>query len=242
MTKKISYKKPIITEILAEVHLTRGSLPPEKFFSLVPLIQKNGQSLVEFNNSNHITIAENGQAQQQIAPRVKCWSPDKKKLIQLGPDLIIVNLVGEYPGWTTFKSLFDEVLVALNSITTATYSHLSLITIDRFEVPKTGFTIDKYVNCNGSRVPQWYKGSNCAADIILGHGSLQTDKVNMQFNLRISHKQTTMEILTQSTFQKLLSAGEQVGDLLNSLHEESNESFESWITDKTRNEIMGGSK
>lgn len=240
-----TYNNPIILELLAEIHFPAGSLSPDKFFSIVPSLKEQGLSRVELANLSQLSISP-GQpvsAQSMSVPRVKCWDSANQKLVQLGPDLMVVNLIGKYPGWKAFQDLFGTAIDAVEKAQIGRApDSISLTTIDRFEVNKKDFTLDQYVNCGGPTVPAMYKDSRHAVDVILGHGNLKMDHFNRQFKLKVSHKIDKMEIIVESVFHDLLKNTDDIDVVLERLHEESNSSFESWITIKTREEVMGGLK
>src|SRR5689334_20640952 len=121
------YKKPVLIEIFAECFLTPGTLPGPRFFDIVPSLKARGFTNIEVVGNMQVT-PEEGPTMQ---PRIRCWSADKRQLIQIGEDLVITNLVGEYPGWRPFIELFELALRDVIRAETA-IKVLNLNTIDRF--------------------------------------------------------------------------------------------------------------
>jgi len=238
-----SYKKPLLLETFAEIHLGPGSLPSEAFFNLVPELQNLGLKKIKLEQIGSIKInpAMQGQIQQSTTPRVRCWSEDDKKLVQLSQDQLAVNQVGEYLGWDQFRDLFAKTLTVLERIN-RNFVSLSLNTIDRLIAPEADFTLGKYLNCGGSKIPSWYKDCKEAADITLGRGTLPLDGMNRQIHVRVRKEIGSFSVQVQSVFHNRLNVGEDVRQTLEKLHTESTESFESWITIVTRNEVMKGLK
>src|SRR5437867_11131756 len=97
------YKKPVLIEIFAECVLTPGTLPVPRFFDTVPTLKARGFTDIEMIGNVQMTANEGPSMQ----PRIRCWSADRRRLIQIAEDLVIVNLIGDYPGWRPFIELFE---------------------------------------------------------------------------------------------------------------------------------------
>ena len=115
-----------------------------------------------------------------------------------------------------------------------------LQTIDNFSVNREGFSLGQYLNCGGDKVPAWYQNSNESADITLGKGFLEEDMKNRQIKIGIRKQKDSFSVRIDSIFHNKLNTNRDLNEVLEELHAESNESFESMITDKVRNEIMKG--
>jgi hypothetical protein len=98
---------------------------------------------------------------------------------------------------------------------------------------------DLYVNCGGKIVPEWYKGSRETLDITLGRALVKEDTWNRQIIVRVRRREP-VSIEFRVGLHNVVGSSERWKDVLETLHDESNQVFESLITDTTRNEIMGG--
>lgn len=240
----MGYRKPTLVEMYAEVHLAPESLKEAQFFAVVPKLQELGFSDVEFASVGlSFDVDPSAQAMQfpRETKRVRCWKPGKQELAQVGEDLLVVNLTGRYTGWDGFLRLFDEGLRGLRAgLNEVPIRSLNLLTIDRFRVPKDGFTVDSYLNVGGDVVPAWYEASSESLDITLGKGFLEHDHRNRRIQIGVRTNVDPVAILLHSSFHDVVDDGANLHPILERLHGESNKTFESMITDKTRNEVMGG--
>lgn len=234
----MNYKNPTLNEILSKIYLEKNNLTTDKFFELVPNIKKSGLTRIEFLPSME-------PLEQVILPQIRCWNDDKTLLVQLLPDTLIVNQIGGYLGWDKFKEFFNKYHNLLKEVLSGQvrYRSLSLTTIDKFAAPKQNFYLGKYLNCGGNKIPEWYRDAKEALDITLGRGFLEEDNVNRQIEVKVRKQQDSFLINISSVFHnKIIGNDKQIDQILDKLHVESNESFESIVTDITRNEIMGGLK
>jgi uncharacterized protein (TIGR04255 family) len=177
-------------------------------------------------------------------PRIKCWNTNKTSLVQLSPDLLIINNVEQYIGWTKYKVFLMKIYSIINTtLNSPKMASISLVTIDKFEVSTDSYVLDKYLNCNGDIIPKWYKGSKEAIDLILGHYFLNADDKNRQVRVVVRPQVKKVSVEFQSTFHNKIDDNDSnIDKVLEQLHDESNKSFELIITDTTRQEIMGGMK
>lgn len=242
----MNYKTPILTEVLIKVLFEKGCLSVADIFDIVPKAKENGLSLIEIGQAVEIglggkRVEEEIPTPSPLISRIKCWNPEKTLLLQLSPDIIITNQVGEYIGWSEFKKFFFLNLDIVNKIIeNAKYKSVLLQTNDSFSVEKEGFFLGQYLDCGGNKVPEWYKNSNEAADITLGRGFLEEDSRNRQIKIVIRKQKDSFSIKIDSKFHDKLTMASKLNEVVEKLHLESSASFESLITDKTRNEVMGG--
>lgn len=236
---RVSYRKPILVEMFAELHLEQGYLSQASFFDVVPMLKTQGLVDAEICQVVGVMITPE-QVQQNTAPRVRCWSAKKDRLVQLSENVVIANLVGPYPGWKAFRALVDSVVAALTSSVGAPKpSSVSLTTIDKMKVPQAGFTLGRYLHCGGPIVPAWYADTSVASDVTLGKGLVVKDGFNRQVRIAVRPSgDAEVEIVATTLFHNRHDKGS-VGDELEAIHEESNKTFESLITETTR-QHMGG--
>ena len=240
----MAYNKPTLIEIFTETHLQPNTLTQAGFFDVVPRLREAGFSEVEFGGAG-VTIEVDPTDPEVVRPRekprIRCWHPDRKTLAQVGEDLFVVNVTGEYPGWTHFRSVFDSAHAALiKGLGRAPAQSLNLSTIDRFRVAKADFTFGGYLNCGGRFIPQWYEDATESLDISLGRGFLQIDGRNRQLQIRVRTAEDSVQIELRATFHDAVDPSRSLEDALEALHKESTGAFEAIITDRTRHEVMEG--
>ena len=246
---EVDFKKPTLIEIFTEIFLVKESFLPERFFDVVPKLKEMGLTKVEMDQPFlfQLTQAPSEAKEQEFvagpSPRVKCWNEEKKRLVQMAKDMFVINLVGEYPGWEEYVALLRKTVDAVKSVgVDIRCKSITLNTIDQFKVPRTGFTVGKYLNAGGSKVPAWYSDVKDSCDISLGMGFLEKDGYNNRLAIRVRAAADDVEIHMTSGFQALLRDGDELFSLLDKLHRQSTDSFKSIVTEATVNEVMGGPK
>lgn len=239
-----SYERPLITEIYSEVHFEPTAFAPPLFFDLVPHLKQIGFEDVQFGAIDVIQIdGEQRSVEKSSAPRVRCWSADKQRLIQLAEDMIAVNLVAPYPGWATYRDLFAGVRSAVvTALGLLPVESLSLNTIDRLVAPRPNFRLGMYLNCGGPKIPESCSDVAHAFDLTMGVGLLHEDGFNRQVRISGRPSESTFVVFINAVFHDRFQRGSDLVAVLDNLHEESVQTFEAMITDLTRNEVMGGSK
>lgn len=238
----MGYRNPTLTEIFAEVYLEADSLTEAKFFEVVPQLQELGFTEVEFSPGG---LSLDFRPGRMGSPRekqlVRCWKPGRQELAQVGEDLFVVNLMGSYPGWARFLTLFEKGIGALNrGLGVARIRSLSLRTIDRFEIPRDGFVVSDYLNTSGQVIPKWYENCRESLDLTMGRGFLDSDGRNRLVNVAVRANVDPVVLAIQASFHDVVSSASQLSNVLERLHGESNQTFESLITNRTRSEVMGG--
>jgi len=237
----VAYKKPTLTETWAEVHLSTGSLTEARFFEVVPRLKELGFVDIEFATVGLSLEIGQGAPIPREKQRVRCWKPGRKELVQVGEDLLISNLTGDYPGWDAFVALFTRSLGALqDGLGTPDIRSLNLLTKDDFKVKKAGFLVSDYLNVGGPVVPRWYEGCNESLDLDMGYGLLETDGRNRQIHVTVHAAKDPIAVTIRANFHDRVEEGVDLLGMLERLHSESNATFESLITPRLRDEVMEG--
>lgn len=238
----MSYQRPIIIEIYAELFFEPGTFAFAQMLELVPPLQRSGFSTVE--SPDVAEIAEDPERRSAWTPRIRCWSDDKTRLVQLAPESIAMNLVspdGTYPGWDRFVS---EVVrptceIVGQIVPRARPVSLALNTLDRFAV-SNGLRLGEFLNCGGPRIPAILADTTEAFDYDIGRGLLQNDGRNRQLHINGRPGAAGYVVNIHAVFHERMRDDEDTLRNLERLHDEANTVFESLITDRTRNEVMKG--
>ena len=235
----MGYVKPILSEIYSEIRFTIGSLTDLDFFDIVPALKNIGYSVTELQQHAGALI-EIAQNQPNIITsfKVRCWTEDKKELVQIAADRVIFNQIGDYLGWGIFTAQLHQVLDAIQQVKALEPTSVSLSTIDKIDADLEGYRFGEYLDCKGLKLPAWYEDSSEAADIVYGRGRLEEDGFNRQLNFAVRVKEDKILIQITSTFTNDLNDAGELFSVLEDLHVESTQSFESIITDRVR-EMMG---
>jgi hypothetical protein len=233
------YKNPTLTEIYAEFHFEAGLLPDKALITLGHELATRGLDEQEFTQS--LVKSEEPGKDATILPRIRCWDRDRTKLIQLSQNLVIVNLIGEYPGWSKFK---EHAAIARDAIKKAlkqspSIKRIDFVAIDKWKVESATFSMARYFQCGGSFIPGWYSDVTVSSDISLGQGFHNRDGYNQNIKVavRVSQNSADIQIVTTLGVTRSIEDPESV---LDQLHSEAVHIFEGLITDTVRNEVMGG--
>jgi uncharacterized protein (TIGR04255 family) len=242
----VSYHRPIIIEIYAELFFEPGSFSFAQMLEVIPLLRRRGFSIVESADVVESNMADLDDPQLRPAhiPRIRCWTEDKTRLVQLAPDNVAMNMVspeGTYPGWEPFVT---EVVrptceVLLQHASRARPVSLALNTLDRFTIPE-GVPLGEFLYCGGPRIPAVLADTTQAFDYDIGRGLLHTDRKNRQLHISGRQSQNAYMVNIHAVFHETISEDEGILQKLEQLHDDANEVFESLITDRTRNEVMEG--
>jgi uncharacterized protein (TIGR04255 family) len=239
----VAYKKPTLTETYAEIHLPQGVLTEARYFDVVPRLKALGFTEIEFATTGISLQVRQGRPFPREQQRVRCWKPDRTQLVQVGEDLLIVNLTGDYPGWDAFMALFDQSIRAVKSgLGDFQVESLNLATLDTLKVSKEGFSARKYLNVEGMIVPKWYGETSESFDIDLGRGLLDINGHNRQVHVNVRAAEDPVTVSIRCEFHDKVRGTSDLTVLLIKLHDESNAIFEALITDHVRNVVMGGRK
>ena len=236
----MGYKNPTLTEILAELHLEAGTFSEKSFMAFARELAGGGLDDQELGHTAIVLGEVEGQ-DPRLVPRIRCWDRERIRLVQFSPDAIYVNLIGEFPGWDKFTEHIRATRVALANALKGDIEpvRIDLTTIDKWKVGREGFTIGKYLNCNGLFIPRWYCDVSVSSDIILGQGFHAKDGFNKKVTVKIRTSDTDAQFQISATFG-VTDHDRGFDVLLNELHHETVVCFEDLITDVVRNEIMGG--
>lgn len=238
----MGYKKPTIAETYAEIHLAPETLTEARFFDVVPKLKDAGFTEVEFASAGlSLEVRQGFPPLPRETRRVRCWKPGRNELAQVAEDLFIINLTGQYPGWHAFVHLFDEGRRALAAgLGSVPARSLNLVTIDRFEVAREGFTVAKYLAVGGSVIPSWYADCSESLDLSLGRGLLEPNGRNRQVLVHVQAASDPVKVLFQAQFHDQVDEGADLQEALQRLHSEAHDTFEAMITDRLRDQVMGG--
>ncbi len=238
----MAYRKPTLVETYAELHLVTGTLTEARFFDVVPKLKELGFTEVELATAGlSFDIKPGRLGMPRETQRVRCWKPGRQELAQVGEDLFVVNLTGEYPGWDSFVRLFNEGLGALEAgLGGSSLRSLNLLTRDQFQVPREGFSVAEYLDVGGRVIPKWYEDCHESLDLSIGRGLLEPDGHNRQIQVGVRAAADPVTIAFQAAFHDLVQEGANPRAMLEALHNESNDTFESLITNRTRDQVMGG--
>ena len=231
------YKTPTLVEIIAQVDFEE-SCNVACLLDVVQHLREHGFPEVEMHRQDRLALGQ----QELLAigtEMFRCWAPDRKSLIQLTPTYVGYNQVGDYLGWRSFSSAFQELL----KLTCSGWPHpatLTHITRDSLKASSEGFRLGQYLHCGGPLIPALFANVCQAWDLNWGWGIPGKDEENTQFLASVRPRKQKMVLNTAITKVKKVDDWNRLGDVLESLHLDVVRLFEDSITDFVRAEIMGG--
>ena len=247
----MAYRNPVLKEVICTFLFEDGKVSDGNLLDLASTVKNSGFPEVESGQEMAITqvTQDNGipkgvavQASFQPMMLLKCWSEDKKSVVQMTRYRVTVNFAGEYPGWDNFSNLFKKIYELFKPVQMDQHvREVNLETIDEFK-GSSQYVIGEYLNCNGKFVPSFYKDVKTASDINIGSGYVHTDGKNIGLNFKIRYTENELIAAVHSTFKLKLTKPEDAIKTLESLHEQSTEVFNDWTTVRVKNEVMGGVK
>ena len=225
------YANPSLTEIFVELRTEPGGLGLQESSQIATKLQTRLGAPMEWTQAVGPGLIE---------PRIRCWSTERRELVQLGPDLFVVNRLGPYLGWDSFMELFGWALGVVTEVSPAfTPATVALSTVDGIDAPRDGFTMGRYLACGGRFVPGWYADVRDASDINLGRGTIDENAYNRQASIAVRMAPERALVQLNVMLQERIGGTSDLLGVLARLHDESNQMFEDIISDGTR-ALMGG--
>lgn len=230
------YKKPILKEILVELHLASGALPAARFFAIMNAVAEAGFCEVEFLQVGTLSLGCDGTSTSTSAPRIRCWRPQRTACVQLSQDFVAVNYADVYPGKAAFLDLVDSVLTLLTTaLPGMTLREVAVVVIDELKRP-AGFRLDDYFHCDGALLPTILGDATTSADTAINWGPPDGRRgivLAMQ-----PQADGGVGVMLQSFLRA--RAPIRPLDVVRELVEESSQLFRRLVTDRMKTEVMGG--
>lgn len=239
----MSYKEPVLAEIYTRVGLAEQTLPQEKLIEIVPLLKGCGLTAVEIGQALDQAPPYAQESAQLLStlPRLRVWDEPRLKLVQLSPDLVVINQKREYLGWDVYSKFVADTLKVIEKVAPPlTYTSVSLRTQDKFTVPSKNFKVGEWLKTDGSIVPRLYENISSPLDIVLGYGYLDLDGKNFSINIVVRRTSSGMEFVFDCGFSRKADQNFDFHKILSELHDEAKATFEGIITDRVRTEVMKG--
>lgn len=142
------YKNPPIIEALCEFQLSEDTpwdltVPGLFYEKLNASYPHREQSMIQ-----EVELIQETQGLQQrirLSERILCFEPDRASLIQLGPRLLVVNVLKPYPTWEGFKPRIVKAWNSLQEVVEVKgLERIGLRYINRFEFPTEKVAIEDY--------------------------------------------------------------------------------------------------
>jgi len=157
----MNYKNPPIIEAICEFRISQDTLwdltIPGLFYEQV----KDDFPHKEQKMVPQIELTRELNTFQQkiiIADRVLLFSDDKKRIVQIGSRLLVINVLKPYPTWNEFKSIIEKCWNSLLKIVDIKgLERVSLRYINQIQLPFESIDMEEYFEFYpyiGNRLPQ----------------------------------------------------------------------------------------
>ncbi|QSR88497.1 TIGR04255 family protein [Methylacidiphilum caldifontis] len=240
-----NYKNTPIIEALCEFRLTKDThwdlIVPGLFYEKVKdtYPEREQRMIQEFE------LAKGPQSLQQrigTSERSFLFAPDRKTLIQVGPHLLVVNILKPYPNWQQFKQRIQKAWSSLQEVVEIRgLERIGLRYINQIEFPTQDSMLEEYLEFYpfiGKKLPKQKTSFIVGSEFSY---EADRDRCRVQLMPSIGNEKMTAVFLDIDYFLAR-SRGLEVSAALSWVEEAHNrveEVFEGCITDKLRI-VLGG--
>ncbi len=251
--KKYRYDRSPIQEAVIEVRFAVGSsfdsTIPGRFFDNVrsrfPI--KNDVEFKSFALGATGLQAKTGPERPAQVPKIQTWSPDRDRLLQVGPGLLTANCV-KYTNWAAFLPDFVFSLDAYSMLQEAAMpQRIGVRYINRIVLDASEVILSDYFRF-GLSVPEPLEGAPMF-ESVFEKDTFQVPKI-ADFKLRVRFGtdakragEAGLPFVLDIDCFALQFSGEAPADNIVAIAESAHEivefAFESFLTDKTR-KVLGG--
>ncbi len=144
------YKNPPVIEAICEFRLNQNTpwdlTVPGMFYERIkeefPHRESRVVPKVEFVSEPYVF-----EQRIVISEHILLLSEDRKRFIQLGPRLLVLNVLKPYPTWQKFKPIIEKVWRNLLEIVKVNgFERISLRYINEIKISEQSFRLDEYFN------------------------------------------------------------------------------------------------
>jgi len=188
-----------------------------------------------------------GEFEQKIemAPKIQFCRPDESALIQVGPNLLVVNHLKPYPKWGVFKPLILSNLSIYNEIANPiNFKKILLRYINKFEFPGKSIELSDFFNFYPlipQKLPQAHGPFNVRVEFNYKDGR---DRLLLELTAVPSDQPDTICIIFDLFYILFMPDNfkiNQASDWIETAHEEINAAFNASITEKCKTIFKDGS-
>lgn len=235
------YKKPPISQVVCEFQFVGASAWDWTIPGLI--YQEMGDAFPEKRQEKgvEIRITPNEQKVEQVLPstltKMQFLNASQSAMVQIGPDLLAINILSGYPGWEGFRDLVQEQFniysriahpigfkrIGLRYINRFEFTEARIETTDYFNYyPKLPESIDQMHGPFSMQVLHFYDGERDGLSLRMGSAVPPTPKVVIMLDLDYYLlKQKSVELIDGRSW-------------IEQAHGRIETMFEACITDKAR--------
>lgn len=248
--KKRKYKNPPLVEALCEFQfipnqpwdVTIPGLLYEKIKDTFP----DRQQKIGLGVQLKVTEKELEHRVEPIPPLIQFHKKDKTALIQVAPDLLVVNHLQPYPEWEIFKSMILENLQKYIEVANPKgFKRIGLRYINVFEFAKPEIELEDYFKYRPyihEKLPKTLSTFITKTEFPLEDGN---EILIMTLALQVPSKPNVLAILLDIDYAMIKTEYvmlDNVQNWLEKAHNKAEEAFEESITEKARILFRGKAK
>jgi uncharacterized protein (TIGR04255 family) len=236
MAKRRCYENPPLVEALCQFQFAPGS----EWDMAIPglLYRRVREQFPERRQQKAIQWVVSPAAGEvettSTSDRMQFRSQDGKSLIQVGPDLLVVNALKPYPGWDAFRSMVLSTLTYYREeARPAGIKSLTLRYINRLIFPPTPVQIEDFMHFYPNvptALPQTFVGWAQSVNVPLS----QEEILRLTAGSSDEHPEENVFVLDLEFVAFRGCSLEDVGLRIDKGHEIIEDAFEECITDKAR--------
>lgn len=236
------YKNPPLVEALCEFQfvpsqswdLTVLGLIYEKVKGKFPHRQQQTGIGVQFK------ATEKGleHVMEPAPPRMQFLKEDRKALIQVAPDLLVINQLSPYQAWVKFKPMISEALQIYKEVANPKgFRRIGLRYINRIDIKAKLIKIEEYLNFyprTPEDMPQYHTNFISRVEITYTNNR---DRMLVTASSIPSQNDNTTSVILDIDYIMGTSeavASEDLEEWIEQAHTAIEKAFESCITDKSR--------
>lgn len=231
------YKNPPVVEAVCEFRLSQNTpwdlTVPGIFYEKIREDFPHREQRV----ASQVELAHEPQSFQQ---RIKTFehilllSEDRKRIVQLGPRLLVINVLRPYPTWQGFKPIIEKVWkILLEIVEVKGLERIGLRYINEIKIPEQTFEPEEYFEFYpyiGKGLPQKLASFIVGAEFLYEG---EDDRCRLQLTPAIGGNALILDIDYFLTNLQNVNS-EWVMDWIEKAHSRVEEIFEGCITDKLR--------
>lgn len=241
-----TYKSDRIIEALCEVHFVPGGVwDPTIFGAFYDRVKGEFPEKRAEERRQFEIRAEEAALKQSFGPpelRMRFIAADQSAMVQLAPNLLVVNIVGAYPHWKKFKPLIVKCVQDYWAAAVPKgMSRIGLRYINRYEFPRNQFKVRELFRVY-PQVPDEINGSVAPFFMRVEHPYHDSERLLLTFGETDSGKKDLVAVLLDLD-HVFLNLGEMVvqglEEKLEIAHDRVLSAFEACITNPIRTVLEG---
>lgn len=170
--------------------------------------------------------------QPQPVPRMRFYDESRERLAQVGPHLLVVNVLRPYPHWGEFRPFIETCLDAYRKAAEPkNLRKMTLRYLDQIALDDDGSVLSTWIEMDSAYVPAFLADS---ADEAASFLEKPVPGGKERFSIRLNKEPREIRLDTQLVQEDVDMGEESLRDVLDAQHDRVNAIFEATISDALR--------